>query len=293
MNIIGGSVPFDSRGGDVGEDIEDGVNDMDIPYRYRILTVKSNFALMSLSPIIMSKDGSLRIHLMSHDHTLRTTRTDMAPDLTTASRKLIVQTNLLHHYGITRGIMGVQNSSPLIPGHPEKYYLNVSDFGLEADPTFFDFGRYLDRLLIGFVMDRANYELLTGYYLPPDAIVDSHMASHYLKRGFTTYRKVKLPSPTSACSFSFSFYFRPSDGNPQLGIFYRSTPKEFRTMEELIAMVPPESRVKLIVKPCIYLINNYAGMNEAAQRLYRHEGVPSYTLQVIFQICTINVDRSA
>jgi hypothetical protein len=268
------------------------MEDIDEPYRYRIFTVKSPFGSLSLSNIIRFPSGYLRIHLLSNDPSLRTTRTDMAPDPSSESKKVIIQTNLLHHYGITRGVMGHQNSHPILPGQPEPYYLNVSDFGpaLVEDSTFFDFARYLDRLLIGLVSIKENYELLTGYTVPPGTTVNTEMASMYLKHSFTTYKKMKCPEPSMACSFSFSFYFRPADGNPQLGIFHRCVPKSFRTMEELIALVPRESRVKLILKPCIKLTNNYEGMDEAAQRLYRYEGVPTYSLQVVFQVCTINVD---
>ena len=308
FNVLSGSDPLLSRG-DEPDGSEEGKSDMDIPYRYRIVTVKSNYAYMSLSPIYRSREGSYRIHLLSSDFTLKTTQNDMAPDPSTHPRRAIIQTNLLHHYGITRGIMGMRNSSPIIPGRPEDYYLNVSDFGPESDQTtrladqrsaassressLFDITRYIDRLLIAFVMEKANYELLTGYPLAPGTTATAEMASLYLKRSFTTYGKTKCAGPSTACSFSFSFYRRPTDGVPQLGLFYRSTPKSFRSMEELIALVPRESQVKLILKPTIALTHNYAGMNEAACRLYHHEGVPIFSIQVIYQVCTINVDLPA
>lgn len=292
FNVLAGSDPLLSRG-DESDGSEEGKSDMDIPYRYRIVTVKSNYAYMSLSPIYRSREGSYRIHLMSSDFTLKTTQTDMAPDPSTHPRRAIIQTNLLHHYGITRGIMGTRNSSPIIPGRPDDYYLNVSDFGIESDQTLFDITRYIDRLLIAFVMEKANYELLTGYRLAPGTTVTAEMASLYLKRSFTTYGKTKSAGPSTACSFSFSFYHRPTDGLPQLGLFHRSTPKSFRSMEELISLVPRESQVKLILKPTIALTHNYAGMDEAACRLYHHEGVPIFSIQVIYQVCTINVDRAA
>lgn len=265
---------------------------MDTPFRYRIFPVRDDLNTLSFSPIIRSPDGSLRIHLQSSKSSLSTTRTDMSPDFISGDRPVIIQTNLVYNCGITSEVMGTRNPNPVIRPTPGKY-LNVCDFGKETEQTFFDFARHLDYMLYYFVKNPDNYRFLTGYPIGDQEEIPTNFVRRYLNRGYTTYNKTKYEDPASECSFSFQFHFNPTTGVPQLGVFHRSVPQRFSTLAELVALVPPEEKVKLILKPVIYLIDNYDGMNEAGKRLYRYEGVPHYSLQVIYQVCTINVDVAA
>ncbi len=265
---------------------------MDTPFRYRIFPVREDLSTLSLSPITRSTDGSFRIHLQSSKSSLQTTRSDMTPDFIPGDRPVIIQTNLLYNCGITAEMMGIHNPNPVIRSAPGKY-LNVCDFGKATESTFFDFARHLDHMLYHFVKNRDNYRFLTGYPMADNEEVPSDWVKRYLKRGYTTYGKTKYEEPSAACSFSFQFHHNPTTRVPQLGVFHRSVPKGFSTLAELVALVPPGEKVKLILKPVIYLMDNYSGMDEAAKRLYHYEGVPHYSLQVIYQVCTINVDIAA
>jgi hypothetical protein len=214
----------------------------------------------------------------------------MAPDYTPGLRKLILQTNLMHHCGLSTTVMGMQETHPV--SRIKKLYLNVADFGKvkgSSEKTFFDMGQRIDELLLDFVKVPDNYRFLTGYNILPGVAITSLMAAHYLKRSFTTYGKIKSETPTPGCSFSFIFHHQP-DGTPNVGVFHRSVPKRFHTMTELLELVPQEKLVKLILKPTIYLTPNYEGLDEASIQLYRHEGIPTFSIQVIYQVCTINVD---
>jgi hypothetical protein len=294
-NVVGSAYSLKSFAG--GEAmVEEGEgsppHSMDTPYRYRIFPVREDLSTLSLSPITRSTNGSLRIHLQSSKSSLPTTRTDMSPDMIPRDRPVIIQTNLLYNCGITADIMGVHNSHPFTRPIPGKY-MNVCDFGKATEHTFFDFARYLDNMLYHFVKNRDNYRFLTGYPMADDDEITPDMARRYLKRAYTTYSKTKYEKPSAACSFSFQIYLNLATSVPQLGVFHRSVPKSFNTLAELIALVPEGEKVKLILKPVIYLTDNYGGMDEAAKRFYRYECVPHYSLQVIYQVCTINVDIAA
>lgn len=286
--------PQRSAGAGTGPGLEgeDPLNDGHL-YRYRIFPVRAAYGTLSLSPIHRLPNGTYRMHLMTSDHTLQTTRADMAPDYTPGLRKVILQTNLLHHYGLTTTVMGMQETHPI--SRMKKLYLNVADFGKvdgSSEKTFFDLAQRIDELLLDFVKVPDNYRFLTGYNVTDETVMTTRTAAYYLKRAFTTYGKVKRETPTPGCSFSFLFHHQP-DGTPNVGVFHRSVPKRFHTMTELLELIPQGKLVKLILKPTIYLTPNYEGLDEASIRLYRHEGIPTFSIQVIYQVCTINVDMPA